>query len=609
MQTTRITLHTRFAVAVVDPRLFGGFMEHVGRTIYGGLYDPDARTADRDGFRTDVLDALRGLDMTAMRYPGGNFASGYHWRDGIGPRDRRPVVREIASQAIEPNLIGTDEYVKLCRSMGWTPMITVNLGTGTPEEARDWVEYCNAPTGTRYADERAACGAAEPYGVKLWCLGNEMDGPWQIGHVPADQYAIRAQQAAKMMKDVDKSIETVVCGTCIVNLPTYMEWDRTVLEHLGDHADYISLHRYLVNRSDDTADFLAESAAIDRQIEEMDAVCRYVQARRRSRKRAFLCFDEWNVWYKTVNPEGGNVFAPHMNEEVYNLEDALAVAAFLNSFIRHADVVKVANIAQIVNVSAPVMTDGDRLLVQSIYHPLRAFSRRRRGTALRLSLEGPTYVAKTNGTVPVIDASAILDGRRLHVFATNRDLAEPAPLSIALADGSIAALESAEIVTGPGPKAANSFDDARRHHHEAVQGGDRAGGDRDPRAAAPVLRGDDAPALLIRRPSLRARGSGATLPRRGPGETHRKGAGHAISAPEAARQVLRLHPPLRPAPDGGAAPGRHPGLHERRLPDRPGPDRRLAGQDGRGHRRAPARAARHLERHPLGEIAHRRAGG
>ncbi len=458
MQTTRISLHTRFAVAPVDPRIFGGFMEHVGRTIYGGLYDPASAHADREGFRTDVLAALRQLDMTVMRYPGGNFASGYHWVDGIGPRERRPVVREIASQAIEPNWIGTDEYVALCRTMGWSPMITVNLGTGSPEEARNWVEYCNSPPGTRFADLRVASGSREPYGVKLWCLGNEMDGPWQLGHVPAGEYAIRAQQAAKMMKDVDRSIETVACGTCIEGLPHWMEWDRTVLEHMGEYADYISLHRYLVNRTGDTADFLAESAAIDRQIEQMDAACRFVAARRRSRKRTLLCFDEWNVWYKTVTPEGGGVLAPHMNEEVYNLEDALAVAAFLNSFIRHADVVKIANIAQIVNVSAPVMTDGERVLVQSIFHPFCMFSSRRRGIALRLALEGPTYEAKSNGVVPLIDASAIHGDGLLHVFLANRSLAEGAPVAIECADRAIDGLDSAEIVRGPGPKAANSFE-------------------------------------------------------------------------------------------------------------------------------------------------------
>lgn len=458
MRPTTIHLHTKYRIGRVDPRLFGGFLEHIGRAVYQGVYEPDSSHADDDGFRTDVLDALRRLDMTAMRYPGGNFASGYHWHNGVGPRNRRPTVRELAWQSIEPNAFGTDEFIALCRKLHWTPMITVNLGAGTPEEARDWVEYCNCPPGTRYADLRAANGNTEPFGVGLWCLGNEMDGPWQLGHVPADQYAVRAQQTAKMMKDVDRSIELVACGSCGIGMATYMEWDRQVLEYLGDHADYVSLHRYVGNRDDDTPDYLALTASIDRQIEEMDAVCRFVQAKRRSRKRAYLCFDEWNVWYKNHETDGAGKFAPHLVEEIYNLEDALMAAGFLNSFIRHADAVKIANIAQIVNVIAPLLTKGDDLLVQSIFYPFEMFSRRRAGDALRLALDGPSYESRSNGVVSCIDASAILDKGRLHVFAVNRSLDEHAEVRIELAGGAITALEHAELLTGPGPKAANSFE-------------------------------------------------------------------------------------------------------------------------------------------------------
>ena len=458
MATTTITLHTEFQIDQVDPRIFGGFLEHIGRAVYEGVYDPDCACADEDGFRTDVLGALRRLDMTAMRYPGGNFVSGYHWLDGVGPREQRPTVRDLAWQSIESNEFGTDEFVTLCRKMGWTPMLTVNLGTGTPEEARNWVEYCNCPPGTKYAGMRAANGHARPRGVKLWCLGNEMDGPWQLGHVPADQYAIRAQQAAKMMKDVDRSIELVACGSCSVDLSTYMEWDRRVLEHIGDLADYVSLHRYVGNWDDDTADYLAVTNAIDRQIEEMDAVCRFVQAKRRSRKRAYLCFDEWNVWYKNRLMDGEGKRAPHLNEEIYNLEDALVVAGFLNSFIRHADVVKIANIAQIVNVIAPILTRDDEMLIQSIFYPFEMFSQRRDGVSLRPVVDGPTYEGKTNGQVPVIDTSAILSHDRLHVFAVNRGLEEAADVQVNLADRAVAALESGDVLTGPHAKAANSFE-------------------------------------------------------------------------------------------------------------------------------------------------------
>jgi alpha-L-arabinofuranosidase len=304
MEKTSLHLHTRFQVGPVDPRLFGGFLEHLGRAVYQGVYEPGSAHADRDGYRTDVLDPLRRLALTALRYPGGNFASGYHWQDGVGPQDQRPTLRDLAWQSLESNRFGTEEFIRLCSEMNWQPMLTVNLGTGTPEEARNWVEYCNCPPGSRFADLRASNGSPSPHAVKLWCLGNEMDGPWQIGHVPADQYAIRAQQAGKLMKDTDKTIELVAGGSCGIGMPTYMEWDRVVLETLGDLADYISLHRYVGNPEGDTADYLAVTNSIDRQIEEMDAVCRFVQAKTHSKKRAYLSFDEWNVWYKNMQMDG-----------------------------------------------------------------------------------------------------------------------------------------------------------------------------------------------------------------------------------------------------------------------------------------------------------------
>ncbi len=458
MDTTKLTLHSQFRIGEVDPRIFGGFLEHMGRAVYQGVFEPEGAHADEDGFRRDVLSALERLKMTAMRYPGGNFASGFHWLDGIGPRSQRPVIRELAWQSIEPNQVGTDEYIRLCRKMGWTPMLTVNLGTGTPEEARNWVEYCNAPAGTRFSNLRAANGSPDPHGVKLWCLGNEMDGPWQLGHVPAEQYAIRAQQAAHMMKSVDPSIELVVCGSCGVGMSTYMEWDRQVLEHIGKLADYISLHRYVGNQNNNTADYLAVTNSIDQQIEEMDAACRFVQAKTRSGLRPYLCFDEWNVWYKNMEMDGEGKFAPHLIEEIYNLEDALVVAGFLNSFIRHADVVKIANIAQIVNVIAPLQTRGADLLVQTIYHPFEMYARRREGLSLQVSISGPDYSSPTYGTTRVIDSSAILNGEKLHVFATNRSVSEFARVEVHLADRKLTGLESGELLTGASAMVANTFE-------------------------------------------------------------------------------------------------------------------------------------------------------
>ena len=458
METTKLTLHSQFQVDRVDPRIFGGFLEHMGRAVYQGVYEPESSHADEDGFRQDVLSALRRLQMTAIRYPGGNFASGYHWMDGIGPRSERPVVRELAWQSVEPNQFGTEEYIRLCRKMGWTPMVTVNMGTGTPEEARNWVEYCNAPIGTRYADLREANGSADPHAVPLWCLGNEMDGSWQLGHVPVEHYAIRARQAAQMMKSVDPSLELVLCGSSGVDMKTYMEWDRQVLDYMEGLADYISLHRYVGNYSGDTSDYLAVTNSIDRQIEEMDTVCRFVQGKSRSKSRTYLCFDEWNVWYRDMQGDGNGKFAPHLLEEIYNLEDALVVAGFLNSFIRHADVVKIANLAQIVNVIAPLQTRGDELLVQTIFYPFEMYARRREGASLRVVTNGPEYASKSYGTAYTVDSSAILNDDHLHVFATNRSLDEVTRVEVNLADGQIIALENGELLTGPAPEAANRFE-------------------------------------------------------------------------------------------------------------------------------------------------------
>lgn len=454
---TALTLHSQYVVGQVDRRIFGGFIEHLGRCIYGGIYDPQSPLSDVHGFRIDVMDALRQLQFSVMRYPGGNFASAYHWQEGVGPRALRPRVLEPAWQSIESNQFGTDEFMAFCRQAGCEPMLTVNLGTGTPEEARQWLEYCNGRTGTRFADQRAAFGSKEPYGVKLWCLGNEMDGLWQIGYLPAGQYAIKAHQTAKLMRDVCGDIELVACGSTSEAMPTYLEWDRTVLEEIDYLVDYISLHCYLENTAADTADFLASPVKIDRHIEQVDAVCRAVHARKRSNKRVYLCFDEWNIWYREKNGKGGWVPSPPLLEEAYNLEDALAAAGVLNSFIRHADVLKIANLAQAVNVIAPILTGPDGLVRQTLFYPFQMYARRGRGISLMTRIQGPEYLSASFGRVPYIDTSAILDGSMLHVFAVNRHLSEAMELAVCLCDRPIACLLDAEVLTGMNPKAVNSF--------------------------------------------------------------------------------------------------------------------------------------------------------
>jgi alpha-N-arabinofuranosidase len=430
---TRVHLDSRFNAGPVDPRIFGGFLEHLGRAVYGGVFDPASALSDERGFRRDVADALRDLSMPVVRYPGGNFVSAYDWRDGIGPVADRPVRAELAWRSTETNQFGTDEFVDWCRLVGSEPMIAVNLGTGSPAGAAELVEYCNLPGDTSISDLRAANGHPDPHGVKLWCLGNEMDGPWQAGHVPAATYAERALAAARLMKTVDPSIEVVACGSSGRNMPTYMEWDRTVLEYCWAAVDYISAHRYTRKAADDSPSLLAEGAVVDRIIDDYRSLLGYLRARRRDDRQVYLSFDEWNVWYREGIQDGGWRVAPPLLEEVYNFEDALVCAQYLNSFVRNADVVKVACIAQITNVIAPILVRPDGILLQSIYWPLRMMSGLRGGTSLRVALDAGELATGRRGTVPALDAAAALDGDTLTVSLVNRSLEEELDVEIALA--------------------------------------------------------------------------------------------------------------------------------------------------------------------------------
>ena len=458
MKKATINVDPTHIIDEVSPLIFGGFIEHLGRCVYEGVYDPDSLVADEDGFRTDVMRALGELQMTIMRYPGGNFASGYHWEDGVGPQEQRPTVRELAWQSIETNAFGTDEFLKLCGKMGWEPMLAVNLGTGSPEEARNWVEYCNSESGTKYADQRGKNGVKEPHGVRYWCLGNEMDGSWQLGHVPAKEYAIRAQQAAKMMKDCDRSIEMVACGSSGTGITTFPEWDREVLEYIGTLAPYVSLHKYVGNPNDDPFEYFATGTKVDRQIGTIDSTCRYVQAVNRSNRRHYLCFDEWNVWYKDMTMDGAGKVAPALIEEDYNFEDALVVGQFLNSFIRHADVVKIANIAQVVNVIAPLKTRGNELLKQTTFHAFRLFSERKSGQSLRLAVSGDSFDTD-EGPVSCLDTSCIYsaEGNSLSLFMINLSPTDNMTVTVNL-HGLEATSVTGEILHHADLKALNTFE-------------------------------------------------------------------------------------------------------------------------------------------------------
>lgn len=463
---TSIRLDADRVVAPVDPRIFGGFVEHMGRCVYEGIFDPASRHADEHGCRTDVLDALRRLGFTAMRYPGGNFVSGYDWRDGVGPAERRPERVERAWRSMESNRFGTDEFLQLSERMGWTPMMAVNLGTGRAASARELVSYCNDAPAAANGAERAANGRDAPYGVDLWCLGNEMDGPWQIGHTTVTEYCTRAAEANAAMREVAPGIETVACGSSDPNLPTFPSWDREVLRRLGPDIDHLSVHRYARNWSRDTARYVAFGRVMDAQLDRLRAVLADVAHEEGWERTPTLSVDEWNVWYRTypgmigrsVLPPKVNGQAPRLLEEVYTLEDALVVAGFLGSFLRNADLVRVANLAQAVNVIAPILTRGDDLLVQSIFDAFRLFSSRRAGTSLRVDQVGPTYDLWRTATVPVLDVTSIAGDGQLHVFVVNRSTTDVAPVEVEVTGLDVVGAGGSETLSGPGPRARNTWD-------------------------------------------------------------------------------------------------------------------------------------------------------
>jgi alpha-N-arabinofuranosidase len=453
-----------FTIGEVDKRIYGSFIEHLGRAVYGGIYEPGHPEADEQGFRNDVIELVKGLDVPIVRYPGGNFVSGYNWEDGVGPLEDRPKRLELAWRTIEPNLFGFNEFMDWCRKVGTDAMMAVNLGTRGPDEARQLLEYSNHPSGTYWSDLRIKHGYKDPHNVKTWCLGNEMDGPWQICAKTAVEYGRIAAETAKVMKWVDPTIELVACGSSALGMPTFPEWESTVLDLSYDHVDYISLHQYYGNRDNDTSNFLAQSMGMDSFINTVVATCDYIQAKKRSKKKINLSFDEWNVWYHS-NDADSKIdpwsIAPPQLEDVYNHEDALLVGSMLISMLKRADRVKMACIAQLVNVIAPIMTaNGGAAWKQTIYYPYMHTSIFGRGTALVPLVTSPKYDSKDYSDVPYLDAIAILseNEEEVTVFAVNRHLSESLPFEIDLRSfGSCRVIEHI-VLEHDDLKAANTID-------------------------------------------------------------------------------------------------------------------------------------------------------
>jgi len=462
----RVYIDSRRTIAPLDRNLFGSFLEHLGRAIYEGIYDPGSKLSDANGFRKDVLNEIRQLGVPIIRYPGGNFVSGYNWLDGVGPKQNRPRTLDKAWDSIESNQFGTNEFLAWCKAVSAEPLMGLNLGTGSAEEAAALVEYCNVEKGTRWSDLRRQHGIADPYKVQHWCLGNEMDGPWQIGHMSATEYGLKAADAARQMRYVDPSLKLIACGSSGPFMPTYLEWDREVLEQCYQYVDGLSLHRYFGNNErdsgGDTSKYLALNLSMERQIAETVAVCDLVRGHKRSPKKLWLSFDEWNVWYRTTEGDavdGHRREAPHLLEEVYNLEDALLVGGLINSLLRNADRVKLACLAQLINVIAPIMTDANGLFRQTIYYPYSWALQFARGGVLDLLVESSTYEVPGLDQVAHLDVAGSLDRNdgKVCLFVLNRDLAKAHDVEIVWEDVAPARVLSASVLTGDDLKASNGF--------------------------------------------------------------------------------------------------------------------------------------------------------
>jgi alpha-N-arabinofuranosidase len=404
----RIKIDIDRTIGEVDPLLFGNFAEHLGRMIYGGIYEENTRLSDADGFRTDVLQAVRDLNVTILRWPGGNFCSGYNWKDGIGPKETRPARLELAWNDIETNRFGTDEFLRYAAAVRAEPYVCVNLGLGSIDDARHWVEYANGRQNTFWANERRKNGRAEPWNVTYWALGNEIDGPWQLGHKSAEEYAKFALEAAKAMRAVDPSIKLIASGSSNYGAD-WIGWNRTVLQTLRNHVDYIAIHTYINNRDNDLERYLGGwTETVERYIDTTAAQIREVRTGPNPRP-IYIAYDEWNVWYRTGNAE--------KLEEIYNFEDALAMGMFFNAFFRHADVVKMANLAQLVNVIAPIMTNKEGMFLQTIYFPLVEFTKQRKNVSLDVWVQAPTYrIRNRPGEVKYLDVSATYNAATSELF-------------------------------------------------------------------------------------------------------------------------------------------------------------------------------------------------
>lgn len=466
MTVASFSLHPAFTIAPVSRRTFGSFVEHMGRCVYTGIYEPSHPSADADGFRQDVLDLTRELGVSLVRYPGGNFVSGYRWEDGTGPVADRPIRRDLAWHSLETNEFGIDEFVRWAHKAGVQVMYALNLGTRGIQEALDAHEYITHPHGTELSERRRSNGADLPHDIRMFCLGNEMDGPWQTGHKTAHEYGRLAAEVAQALRAADPGVELVACGSSNSAMPTFGMWESTVLELAYDQVDYISAHAYYEEFDGDLGSYLASAVDMDHFINSVVATTDSVAARLKSSKKINISFDEWNVWYQARFTERKTIgtwdTAPRVIEDQFNAADAVVVGNLLIALLRHSDRVTVACQAQLVNVIAPIMTEpGGRAWRQSIFYPFALTSRLATGVVLRVEPSCTTYETEQYGLVPLIDAVATYDQQAGHVtlFVVNRDTGLSTDLRVELTGfGTLVILES-WVVGGIDPYASNTADD------------------------------------------------------------------------------------------------------------------------------------------------------
>ena len=467
-----MTIDPASVVGPIHRNLFGGFVEHLGRHIYDGIYEPGHETADAEGFRQDVVALVGELGVTTIRYPGGNFVSGFRWEDSVGPRESRPRRLDLAWHSTETNEVGLHEFASWVEQVGGELMVAVNLGTRGTQEALDLLEYANVRGGSALSDLRVAHGRTEPFGVQTWCLGNEMDGPWQLGQRSADDYGRLAGRTAKAMKMLDPSVALVVCGSSSAHMPTFGEWERVVLMHTFDDVDYISCHAYYQEHDGDTGSFLASAVDMDGFIEKVVATADHVAAVRGSDKRISISFDEWNVWYLSRFENVDKIegidnwpVAPRLLEDVYSVVDAVVFGSLMISLLKHADRVTAASLAQLVNVIAPIMTEpGGPAWRQTTFFPFAITSRLAKGEALAVRLESPTYQTKAYGVVPVADAVATRcpDTGAVAVFLVNRSQTDAVDVAVDVSRLGALAVTETHLLHDEDITACNTFEQPER---------------------------------------------------------------------------------------------------------------------------------------------------